>query len=246
MGAPRPTVGFVLYDGCTLLDFAGATQIFTQWAAHWNPIWIAPDLMPITTSESLQVVPNFTFDSHPDVDVVFVPGGAGAGVAATMGDGRYLEWLRNVSDGQNGPWVGSVCVGAFIATAAGVFDGARVTTHWRLIDQLRALAPTFNMTVPDGFPRAVVDKEMKRFSGGGVSSSIDLALTLVRDLNDADTAAAAALIVQYAPQLPDCVPPGSPELTDPKILEAVTNDPAVVHKLVDPIAAAARKLEASV
>lgn len=30
------TVGFLLYDRCTLLDFVGATQIFTQWAAHWN------------------------------------------------------------------------------------------------------------------------------------------------------------------------------------------------------------------
>lgn len=30
------TVGFVLYEECTLLDFAGATQVFAPWAAHWQ------------------------------------------------------------------------------------------------------------------------------------------------------------------------------------------------------------------
>ena len=244
MTGGTPTVGFVLYDHCTLLDFVGATQIFTQWAAGLNPVWIAPDDKPvITTSEGLQVVANHTFGSHPDVDIVFVPGGGGDGVAATMGDPTYLDWLQTVAR-KNDPWVGSVCVGAFILAAAGLLNDATVTTHWRLLDQLRQLAPTYDITVPPDFPRAVVDRERKRFSGGGVSSSIDLALKLIEELNDAAVATAAALIVQYAPELPECVPPGSPDTTDPEILVQVTNSPSVIENLVTPIAVAARKLEA--
>lgn len=245
MTAGAKTVGFVLYEHCTLLDFVGATQIFTQWAAGWNPVWIAPDgTKSITTSEGLDVVPSATFSSVDPaaLDIVFVPGGAGEGVAATMGDSRYLDWLRTVA-AKNEPWVGSVCVGAFILAAAGLLNDTTVTTHWRLLDQLRQLAPTYDITVPDGFPRAVIDRDRKRFSGGGVSSSIDLALMLVRDLDDADVATAAALITQYAPELPERVPPGSPDTTDPEILEQVATSPTVIQNLVNPIAVAAMKLE---
>src|SRR4051794_34397319 len=38
-------VGFPLYQGATLLDFAGATQIFAF--AGMTPIWLAPQLTPI-------------------------------------------------------------------------------------------------------------------------------------------------------------------------------------------------------
>ncbi len=234
-------VGFVLYDGCTLLDFTGATQIFAGWASGWKPVWIAPELDRVTTSEGLAVVPSHTFGSHPALDIVFVPGGDGDGVAATMRDARYLDWLGNVAHTKE-PWVGSVCVGAFILAAAGLLRDAVATTHWRLLDVLRRLAPTYGITVPPGFPRAVIDEAQRRFSGGGVSSSIDLALTLVRELDDADVATAAALIVQYAPEVPLCVAPGNPDSTDPAVLDEVANKPSVVENLVTPITLAVEEL----
>ena len=44
----KPTVGFPLYEGVTLLDFAGATQIF-GFAAGFNYVWLSKDKQPEMT-----------------------------------------------------------------------------------------------------------------------------------------------------------------------------------------------------
>lgn len=48
------TVGFPLYPGCTLLDFAGATQIFA-YTPGFKVVWVAATLDPITTTEGGRV-----------------------------------------------------------------------------------------------------------------------------------------------------------------------------------------------
>jgi transcriptional regulator GlxA family with amidase domain len=58
------TVGFPLYPGCTLLDFAGATQVFA-YTPGFRVVWIAATLDPVSTTESVSVMPNATFDDHP-------------------------------------------------------------------------------------------------------------------------------------------------------------------------------------
>lgn len=58
---PNMTVGFPLYDGCTLLDFAGATQVFTEWAGGFDTLWLAADTDPVTTTENVRVLPRMNF-----------------------------------------------------------------------------------------------------------------------------------------------------------------------------------------
>ena len=63
------TVGFPLYPGCTLLDFAGATQVFA-YAKGFEAVWIAADRDPIPTTEGVSVMPNATLDDRPLVDML--------------------------------------------------------------------------------------------------------------------------------------------------------------------------------
>lgn len=42
----------------------------------------------------------------------------------------------------------------------------------------------YKMTVADGHPRSLLDKQRKRFTGGGVSSSIDLAFAILLEIGD--------------------------------------------------------------
>jgi ammonia channel protein AmtB len=58
--AEKLKVVFPLYEGSTLLDFAGATQVFAF--AGFAPVWAAACLDPITTTENVQVLPGDTFD----------------------------------------------------------------------------------------------------------------------------------------------------------------------------------------
>ena len=237
MGTPsHKTVGILLYQGCTLLDFCGATQIFVQYASQgWTPVWFSDTFDPIQTSEGMSVMPQETFDGLDKADILFVPGGGGHGVQAAMENAALLQQLQKAA--QADKWIGSVCTGTFVLAASGVLNGSTCTTHWMALDQLRRLDKACNLTVPSGFPRQHMDHKTKRFTGGGVSSSIDLALTLLRDLGSVSQANRSALMNQYAPKLPEDVREGQPGKADPKIQASLENDPKLQKEFLGPISA---------
>lgn len=218
MSSSTITVGFPLYPGCTLLDFAGATQVFA-YTPGFEVVWIAATRDPVATTESVSVLPSATFDDHPPLSILFMPGGGSDGVGAAMQDPRFQGWLKQTAE--QAEWVGSVCTGAFILAAAGLFDGCRATTYWSARPVL-ALFPHIEL-VP-GYPRWHLDEERKRFSGGGISSSIDLALKLVETLAGREAAQTSQLFVQYAPSPP--VHAGDPTEASPELVIDVTQSQA--------------------
>ncbi len=100
----------------------GATQIFA-FTGIFKPIWIAKTKDPIGTTELIEVLPGYTFDDHPPVDIVFVPGGGGEGVSAAMLDPVYQGWLKKTAP--RAQWVGSVCTGGLVVAASGFSTAAR-------------------------------------------------------------------------------------------------------------------------
>lgn len=218
MSSSTITVGFPLYPGCTLLDFAGATQVFA-YTPGFEVVWIAATRDPVPTTESVSVLPSATFDDHPPLSILFMPGGGSDGVGAAMLDPVFQIWLKQTA-GQ-AEWIGSVCTGAFILAAAGLFDGCQATTYWSARPVLE-LFPTVEL-VP-GYPRWHLDEEKKRFSGGGISSSIDLALKLVETIAGREAAQTSQLFVQYAPSPP--VHAGDPTEASPELVISVTQSQA--------------------
>jgi cyclohexyl-isocyanide hydratase len=210
--AEKPKVVFPLYEGSTLLDFAGATQVFAF--AGFTPVWAAACLDPITTTENVQVMPGDTFDAVRQkgaVEILFVPGGGGQ-VGDIMQDATMIGFVRDL--GRQARYAGSVCTGAFILAAAGLFDGWEVTTYWSQRENL-ALFP--NLRVAAGYPRWVVHGN--RFSGGGISSSIDLALELVSLISGPTQSMSTQLAIQYAPGPP--YTSGDPSQAPPEITSSV-------------------------
>jgi cyclohexyl-isocyanide hydratase len=203
-------VGMVLYNGCTLLDFAGATQVFA-FAEDFEVVWLAPTLDPIQTTESVKVLPHATFANAGTLDIVFVPGG-GEQVGTVMQDPTYVNFVK--SAGSQARLAGSICSGAFIVAAAGLFDGHEVTTYW---SQRENLALFTSLTVSAGYPRWVISGN--RFSGGGISSSIDLALELVNVISGPTQSMTTQLSVQYAPNPP--FQSGDPSQAPPEVTAAV-------------------------
>ncbi len=208
-------VGFPLYNDATLLDFAGATQVFA-FSGGFKPIWLAKTLAPVMTSEGVTVNPGYTFSQHPRIDLLFVPGGDGEGVAASMLDKDFQRFVKKAAN--TAEWSGSVCTGAFIIAAAGLLDGCQATTYWSVLNVLDEF-PDIKVNTRD-YPRYIIQPKHKRFSGGGVSSSIDLALQLVKVINSKNAAEMADLSIQYAPDPP--VHSGDP---------SQANNPALVAKV---------------
>jgi cyclohexyl-isocyanide hydratase len=213
--AEKPKVVFPLYEGSTLLDFAGATQVFAS--AGFTPVWAAVCLDPITTTENVQVLPGDTFEGVRQkgaVEVLFVPGG-GPQVGEVIQDATTIDFVRDV--GRQARYAGSVCTGAFLLAAAGLFDGCEATTYWSQRENL-TLFP--KLRVAAGYPRWVIYGN--RFSGGGISSSIDLALELVSLISGPTQSMFTQLSIQYAPGPP--YTSGDPGQAPPEITSQVRAD----------------------
>jgi transcriptional regulator GlxA family with amidase domain len=141
--------------------------------------------------------------AHPDV-IVF-PGGYGT--RALMKDEAMLEWVRGAHE--TSQWTTSVCTGALVLGAAGILDGLEATTHWMLLDKLGDLGakPVSRRVVEQG----------KVITAAGVSSGIDMALTLAARIAGEDMARAIQLGIEYDPEPP--FDSGSTAKAAPEIVE---------------------------
>ncbi|MDE2462528.1 MAG: GlxA family transcriptional regulator [Alphaproteobacteria bacterium] len=70
--------------------------------------------------------------------------------------------------------IASVCTGAFLLAEAGVLDGRRATTHWRVARRLQQSYPSIEVDADRIF---VEDRHV--WTSAGVTAGIDLALALI-------------------------------------------------------------------
>lgn len=193
-------IGIPVYDGVDLFDVTGAHEVF-KWIEDpaLEVRLIAANVeRPIVTRDGFRFLATHHFQQVAALDVLWVPGGDPRALAPMMSGtaGRdYMSFLAGV--GARATWVCSVCEGALLSAAAGLLDGYEATTHWNFIPCLRQFD---KVTVVEGFPRYHLDRN--RLTGGGISSTIDEALHLVRLLKGDDAARDIQRTLQYYPEPP--------------------------------------------
>ena len=195
------TYGLLIFDGAEALDIVGPWQVFASSASVRAQDNAGADTV-VTVAERpghihcgkapLQILPNHTFDDHPPLDVVLVPGGVGTGREET--NPATLEWIRRVAT--EADWVTSVCTGAKLLHAAGLARGRRVATDWEFEDELEARGDV--TVVRDA--RYVVDGNL--VTSQGVSAGIDMALWLIGRIHGRDHSRFVRRKIQYEPAPP--------------------------------------------
>ncbi|MCC6436769.1 MAG: DJ-1/PfpI family protein [Acidimicrobiales bacterium] len=204
---PPASIAIALYDGFTALDAMGPYAVLATHPGS-TVTFVADRRGPIRDDQSLTVNVDTAFDDLPDPDMIVIPGGI---ITRRMArDGHpVVDWIRRVHP--HTTWSTSVCTGAVLLAAAGVLDGLDATTHWIAYDQLAELGahPTGERVVIRG----------KVATAAGVSSGIDLALTLVQRWSGDFVAQAIQLGIEYDPQPP--LDAGSPTKAPAKVLEVV-------------------------
>ncbi|MCM6773103.1 DJ-1/PfpI family protein [Nocardia sp. CDC159] len=183
-------IAIVLYDRFTALDAVGPYELLSR-IPEADTIFVAEQPGPVRTDTgSLALVADRGFDEVRRPDIVVVPGGPGQ--TEQMTNPRLLDWLRRVDS--TSTWTTSVCTGSLLLAAAGLLHGRGATSHWLALDELTELGaqPTSDRVVIDG----------KYVTAAGVSSGIDMGLTLLGRIAGHEHAMAIQLLTEYDPQPP--------------------------------------------
>jgi transcriptional regulator GlxA family with amidase domain len=193
-GLVRSTVDIVIltYPGVQVLDVAGPHEVFdganrvvTERTGGEPPyrLHVVSIAGGPITSESGLALATTRFDDHTvepgATSWLMVPGGTGVHAAAA--DPALLRAARTV--GERADRIITVCSGTFVAAAAGLIDGKRVTTHWARARRLAAEHPHLDVD-----PDPIHVRDGRVWSSAGVTSGIDLALALVEHDHGAEVA----------------------------------------------------------
>lgn len=191
-------IAVFVFPGAEELDFVGPWEVLTMWAKSFpqddvEVFMLSRDAEPVTCAKGMRVVPEHTWDTAPDFDVLVYPGGEGN--TPQLQDEAILSWIRKA--GERGTLMTSVCTGALVYAAAGLLDGRPATTHWAALQVLPGLGKDIDVR-PD--ERFVDDGNV--ISAAGVSAGIDMALHLVARLASPDRAREVRRFIQYDPAPP--------------------------------------------
>ncbi|MFD6972353.1 DJ-1/PfpI family protein [Streptomyces sp. NPDC059979] len=183
-------IAVLLYDRFTALDAVGPFDTLGRLPGA-EVVFVSERPGPVRTdSGALALVADKALGEVTRPDIVIVPGGPHPEVE--MKNPAVLEWLRAVD--ATSTWTTSVCTGSLLLAAAGLLDGRRAAGHWLYLDRLPQFGaePTGERVVFDG----------KYVTAAGVSSGIDMGLTLLGRIAGDELAQTVQLMTEYDPQPP--------------------------------------------
>jgi len=207
----RLNVGILLFDGVEVLDFCGPFEVFSRTrlepgtasrqsdeSAPFRVFTVArekvegtfdkdDDVVPVTATGGLRVLPDTAFENTPVIDILVVPGGVGT--RSLLNDRLTLDFIRWASG--RARITCSVCTGSLLLAKAGLLDCRRATTHWSSLDLLATLGK--NIKVQKN--RRFVDDGL--VTSAGVSAGIDMSLYVVERLCGSKIASDTARYMDY-------------------------------------------------
>jgi transcriptional regulator GlxA family with amidase domain len=232
-GGPLHRIAILVYDQVKLLDVAGPAEVFAEanrLGASYDIVLLSPSGVDVLSSLGIRLSVGGSAAAGQAWDTFLVAGGDLYPTAAVERD--LVDATRTLAASAHR--VGSICTGAFIIGAAGLLDGRRATTHWKVAHKLAARHPTARVE-----PDSIYVRDGNVYTSAGVSAGIDLALALVEEDHGPDlTREVARRLVVYL-QRPggqsqfsaplQAPPPRTPALRS--IVERVTADPTGDHSL---------------
>jgi transcriptional regulator GlxA family with amidase domain len=177
-------VVFVVFEGLQGLDLTGPLEVFADAndeirggpGPHDGPyrlVVAAVQAGILRTSSGIGIVADVALaDIAAPIDTLVVVGGDGT--YAAFGDEALQIQVQRLADGARR--VTSVCSGAFLLAAAGLLDGRRATTHWRVCDLLASTFPAVTVE-----PDPIIVRDGNVATSAGVTAGMDLALALVEE-----------------------------------------------------------------
>ena len=164
-------IGFFLYPGHQILDFAGPFGAFELAAKIAGRPFYALEALSrsggmVRGSGGAQVESGVAKGAA--LDTLIVVGGD----IAPMRAPEQVNAVRALA--HDAGRVASVCTGAFLLAEAGLLAGRRATTHWRVAHRLQQEYPSIRVEADQIF---IADNGL--WTSAGITAGIDLALALI-------------------------------------------------------------------
>lgn len=177
MDINKRVIDVLLFDGVNLLDIAGPVQAFNEAKLKAMPAYqvrfVAQTPSVLTSTCSLQLTAPNGWDKNSPANDLLIPGGEGIDDLLGNDELRRLigDWHRTRPNRR----IISICSGALLLANAGVLDGRTATTHWSREMQVKQLFPQVNWVLDQIYTR-----ENDIYTSAGVSTGIDLALSIIK------------------------------------------------------------------
>jgi transcriptional regulator GlxA family with amidase domain len=194
----RHRVGIVLFEDIEVLDFSGPFEVFSvtrineakrrEEPSPFEVVLIAERPGPVTTTGRMRVIPDYTFETCPRLEIMVTPGGWG--IRRELTNRVMIEWLRTRAAQTD--IVAAVCTGSMLLGSAGLLNGLHATTHWRSLDWMRESFPSVAVEYGKHFV-----EDGKVLTSAGISAGIDMSLRVVARYFGENIARATARHMEY-------------------------------------------------
>ena len=185
---PVKTVGFLVIQNFTTIGFASAVETLrmANMAARqpmYRTLIIAASLEPVTASNGMRILPDYSIEDAPKLDMLFVVGSNP--IVSNHSSRPLLGWLRKLAHLQVP--LGGICTGSHLLARADLLKGYRCTIHW---EDYEALS--------ERFPGIVISNQLfelarDRYTCSGGVAAMDMTLQLIaREPGGRDIATHAA------------------------------------------------------
>nr|WP_281438747.1 MULTISPECIES: DJ-1/PfpI family protein [Pseudomonas] len=210
--APNEPLNILIvnYDGGTLLDFAGPSEIFHR-LPNTKVRYASLNGGNVTLEFGVVYGNTERLADIERTDLLLVPGGSD--LSAPMRPEYQAQILRLAESAKH---ITSVCNGSLVLAATGILKGKRSACHWAFVNKLTEYGA---IAVPDRF---VEDDNGRFMSGGGVTAGIDFALRVAAKLRGQQAAEFTQLAIEYDPAPP--FHSGHPRDARPEVIAMVDKE----------------------
>lgn len=173
-GSSKLKIVALVYDGIATFEFGIASEIFGRRHSsdrQWYDFSVCTiDPLPVRTDTGLLIDVTSGIEDLERAGTILMFGAKGRFLPTP--DPLILALRRAHGRGTRLVSLGG---GAFVLAAAGLLDGKRATTHWRIASELERLHPKIRLD-----PSALYVDDGELLTSAGEASSIDLLIHIVR------------------------------------------------------------------
>jgi len=184
----KTVIGMVLFEGFECLDVFGPIEMFGMVKEKFSIVMLAEKAGPVRSAQGPVVIADRSLADAGKIDLLIVPGGMGT--RREVDNAAMLQTLKQL--GEATPKVATVCTGSGLLAKTGLLNGIRATSNKRAFKWATSQGPAVKWVA-----QARWVEDGKFFSSSGVSAGMDMALGIIENYVDRETAEKVAVGAEY-------------------------------------------------